>query len=52
MLTELVLMKHRADTEDMELVIVISVFLLAPLALLFGVDSRLDERRWGDWRRS
>jgi hypothetical protein len=48
----LALIKNRADTEDMELLIVIFVFLLAPLALLFGVDSRLDEKRWGDWRRS
>ena len=44
-------MKMRADTEDMELVVLTLIFLLAPLAFLFGVDSRLDEKRWGDWRR-
>ena len=45
-------MENRADTGGMELVILTFILLLAPLALLFGVDSRLDEKRWGDWRRS
>lgn len=35
----------------MELAIILLIFLIAPLALLYGVDSRLDERRHGDWRR-
>jgi hypothetical protein len=37
----------------MELVVLIAFLLLiGPLAVLFGVDSRLDERgRWPEWRR-
>jgi hypothetical protein len=36
----------------MELAILILIFLIGPLALRYGVDSRLDERRHGDWRRA
>jgi hypothetical protein len=36
----------------MELLVLILILLVGPLALLFGVDSRLDERsRWPEWRR-
>lgn len=36
----------------MELFVIALIFLIGPLALLYGVDSRLDERRWPDgWRR-
>jgi hypothetical protein len=36
----------------MELVVLVFLLLIGPLALAFGVDSRLDERsRWPEWRR-
>jgi hypothetical protein len=36
----------------MEIVILIVLLLIGPLALLAGVDSRLDERLRGpEWRR-
>jgi hypothetical protein len=44
-------MNVRADAEVMELVLIAFFFLVGPLALLFGVDSRVDEKRWADWRR-
>jgi len=37
----------------MELALLIFILLIGPLALLFGADSRLDERvRGSDWRRA
>jgi hypothetical protein len=37
----------------MEIALVILFLLVGPLALLFGADSRLDERRrLPEWRRS
>ena len=42
----------RADTEGMEIALLIFLLLIGPLALLTGVDSRLDERmRLPEWRR-
>ena len=34
----------------MEFALLAVLLLAGPLALLFGVDSRLDEKRWADWR--
>jgi hypothetical protein len=36
----------------MEFAIILFILLIGPLALLYGVDSRLDERRHGDSRRA
>jgi len=48
----LVLIDERADTEGMEIAVLVFVLLIGPLALLAGVDSRLDERMRGpEWRR-
>ncbi len=46
-------MEDRADNEGMELVLLTFFLLVGPLALAFGVDSRLDERRLrgSEWRR-
>jgi hypothetical protein len=44
-------MNKSRHSEVMELAILIFILLIGPLALLYGVDSRLDERRHGDWRR-
>lgn len=41
-----------ADAESMEFVVLALIFLVVPLSLLWGVDSRLDEKRWADSRRS
>lgn len=36
----------------MELLLLLLIFLIGPLALFLGADSRLDERsRWPEWRR-
>jgi hypothetical protein len=53
MITRLVLIDQRADPEGMGILIITSLVLVGPLALLYGVDSRLDERtRLPEWRRS
>ena len=53
MITRLVLIDKRADAEGMEILIIAFIMLVGPLALLYGVDSRLDERkRLPEWRRS
>jgi hypothetical protein len=44
-------MENCADPEDME-IILIALLLVGPLAVFFGADSRVDERRRLDWRRS
>lgn len=45
-------MEQRADNEGMEFVLLTFFLLVGPLALVFGVDSRLDERLHGsEWRR-
>ena len=45
-------MGQQTDTADMELVVLLFVVLVGPLAVAFGADSRLDEvarrRRWRD----
>jgi hypothetical protein len=53
MITRLVLIDSRADAEGMEIALIIAFLLLiGPLALAFGVDSRIDERgRLPEWRR-
>jgi hypothetical protein len=53
MITRLVLIDQRADAEAMAILIITLIVLVGPLALLYGVDSRLDERmRLPEWRRS
>jgi hypothetical protein len=54
MITRLVLIEQRDDAEGMEIALIILFLLLVgPLALAFGADSRLDERkRLPEWRRS
>ena len=45
-------MEKAEHPEGMELLVLLFIFLIGPLALLFGADSRLDERaRWPEWRR-
>ncbi|MGH3029896.1 MAG: hypothetical protein ACRDNE_03865 [Gaiellaceae bacterium] len=45
-------MDNPEHAEDMELLVLVFILLIGPLALLFGADSRLDERaRWPEWRR-
>jgi hypothetical protein len=44
-------MEFDADAGGME-VILIAFLLVGLLAPLLGADSRVDERRWADWRRS
>jgi hypothetical protein len=45
-------MDDAEHAEGMELLVLVLILLIGPLALLFGVDSRLDERaRWPEWRR-
>jgi hypothetical protein len=52
MITRLVLIEKRADAEGMALALLTFLVLVGPLALLFGADSRLDERmRLPEWRR-
>jgi hypothetical protein len=36
---------HAGTMSDMELVIVLFIVLVGPLALFFGADSRIDEHR-------
>jgi hypothetical protein len=48
-----VLIDEWADAEGMEIVLLLVLLLVGPLALLFGADSRVDERKRGlEWRRS
>jgi hypothetical protein len=49
-----VLIENRTDAERMEIaLIIVFLLLVGPLALAFGADSRLDERkRLPEWRRS
>jgi hypothetical protein len=44
-------MERHRHAEVMELVLLTFILVIGPLALLFGRDSRLDEKRWGDPRR-
>ena len=47
------LIETGADSEGMEIAFIILLVLVGPLALLFGADSRVDERkRLPEWRRS
>jgi hypothetical protein len=47
-----VLIDNDAEAEGMEFALIALIMLLGPLALLYGADSRLDERRRGpEWRR-
>jgi hypothetical protein len=48
-----VLIDQSADAEGMEIVLVaLFLLLVGPLALFFGADSRIDERRHLERRRS
>lgn len=39
--------------KSMAIALLVFILLIGPLALLFGADSRLDERAYGaEWRRS
>jgi len=52
MITGLVLIEKQTDAEGMAIALIILLVLVGPLALLFGADSRLDERmRLPEWRR-
>jgi hypothetical protein len=52
MITGFVLIEHWADAERMAIAFLTLLLLVGPLALLFGADSRLDERmRLPEWRR-
>lgn len=45
-------MERRRHAEGMEIVVLLFLLLVGPLAIAFGVDSRLDERsRLPEWRR-
>jgi hypothetical protein len=48
-----VLIDQWADAEGMEIVLILLFLLLVgPLAVLYGADSRIDERKRLEWRRS
>jgi hypothetical protein len=48
-----VLIDQSADAEGMEIALIaLFLLLVGPLAVLFGVDSRIDERKRLEWRRS
>jgi hypothetical protein len=48
-----VLIDQRVDAEGMEITLILLFLLLVgPLAVLFGAESRVDERKRLDWRRS
>ncbi len=52
MLTRFVLIEKHADAEGMAIAVITLLVLVGPLALLFGADSRIDERmRLPEWRR-
>ena len=38
-------MEQAADNEDMTLLVIALLVVLAPLAALYGADSRIDEHR-------
>ena len=47
------LIEQRADAEGMEIALIaLFLLLVGPLALLYGADSRVDERKRLEWRRS
>ena len=53
MITRLVLIDQRADAEGMAIALITFFVLVGPLALLYGADSRFDERlRLPVWRRN
>jgi hypothetical protein len=45
-------MEKGADHVGMGYVVITFILLVGPLAVLFGSDSRIDEVRRLDWRRS
>jgi hypothetical protein len=47
-----VLIDQRVDAEGMEIALLLFLLLVGPLAVLFGADSRVDERKRLEWRRS
>jgi hypothetical protein len=48
-----VLIDQWADAEGMEIALILLFLLLVgPLAVLYGADSRIDERKRLEWRRS
>jgi hypothetical protein len=48
-----VLIDQRVDAEGMGIALILLFLLLVgPLAVLFGADSRIDERKRLEWRRS
>jgi hypothetical protein len=48
-----VLIDQAADAEGMEIALIaLFLLLVGPLALLYGADSRIDERKRLEWRRS
>jgi hypothetical protein len=48
-----VLIDQSADAEGMGIALIaLFLLLVGPLALFFGADSRIDERRRLEWRRS
>jgi hypothetical protein len=48
-----VLIDQSADAEGMEIALIaLFLLLVGPLALLYGADSRIDERKRLEWRRS
>ena len=38
-------MKRACNTLYMSIIVILFILLVGPLALLYGVDSRLDDRR-------
>ena len=47
------LIDQSADAEGMEIALIaLFLLLVGPLALFYGVDSRIDERKRLEWRRS
>jgi hypothetical protein len=48
-----VLIDEPVDAEGMEIALIaLFLLLVGPLALLYGADSRIDERKRLEWRRS
>ena len=46
------LIDKRVDAEGMEIAFLLFLLLVGPLAVIFGADSRVDERKRLEWRRS
>ena len=47
------LIDQSVDAEGMEIALIaLFLLLVGPLAVLFGADSRVDERKRLEWRRS